>query len=236
MGDDEMEFFFSVVAESKRLAGLPADWGTQPTPLSAEAELEDAPPPPRLRAGMTTDELLPYGSTIRTPEGTDVVLERVVAPPLQAPGGGIAVLDPMSFAWQGVSLELQLRGGVLPVEVGVLRHESPRGIRAQGAVAVVGHVDRVKEWVHLPSDERLSVDKGCGAFVARDRVAEVVAIAETLAWPYVPVGAEPVEVDGTVIGALFDPGDGPWGYEMLLGRGRYALPEALLVDLHVLPR
>ena len=236
MGDDDMEFFFSVVAESKRLAGLPEDWGTQPTPLSAEEELEDAPPPPRLRAGITTSELLPYGSTVRTPGGTDVVLEQVVLPPLVAPHGGIAVLDPMSFAWQGVSLELQLRGDVLPVEVAVLRHQTPRGIDVQGAVAVVGHVGRVKEWVRLPSDTRLSVDKGCGAFVARDQVAEAVMIAGEMPWPYVPDGVEPVEVDGVVVGAFFDPGDGPWGYEMLVGRGRYGLPEALLVDLNILPR
>ena len=50
------------------------------------------------------------------------------------------------------------------------------------------------------------------------------------------VGLVPVEVDGTVVGALFGSGDGPGGYEVMLGRGRGALPVALLVDLRVLPR
>jgi hypothetical protein len=46
----------------------------------------------------------------------------------------------------------------------------------------------------------------------------------------------PATVDGVVVGAFFDPGGGPGGYEMMLGHGRHAAPEALLVDLHVLPR
>jgi hypothetical protein len=234
--DENLDFIRSVMAHSKQAAGLPADWGTSPTPLSAEAELEDAPPPPRLRAGMTTEELLPYGSAVRAPDGTDLVLERVVAPPVVTPHGLVCALDPMSFEWQGVSLEIQLRGELQPVEVAVLRHETPRGVRAQGVVAVIGDLSKVTEWVELPGGTRLSIDKGCGAFVARDRVAEVVTIADAMPWPYVPDGVEPVEVDGVVVGAFFDPGDGPWGYEMVVGRGRYGLPEALLVDLHVLPR
>ena len=83
---------------------------------------------------------------------------------------------------------------------------------------------------------RLSVDKGCGAFAAKDRLSEVVEVAGSLPWPYAAEGLEPCVVDDVVVGAFFDPGDGPWGYEVLLGRGRYAMPEALLVDLHVLPR
>jgi hypothetical protein len=233
---DELDWFLSVVAETKRAAGLPDDWGTHVTPLSPEEELEDAPPPPRLRPGMTTDELLPYGTVVPAPGGVELVVERVVTPPVVTPHGTICALDPMSWAWQGVSLELQLRGEVQPVEVAVLRHQTPRGVRVQGAVAVIGDLAKVTEWIHLPSAERLSIDKGCGAFVARDRVGDVVEIADGLPWPYVPDGAEPVEVDGVVVGALFDPGDGPYGYEMMIGRGRYALPEALLVDLHVLPR
>jgi hypothetical protein len=234
--DDNLDFITSVVAHSKQAAGLPADWGMVPPPLSAEEELEDAPPAPRLRAGMTTDELLPYGSVVRTPDGAELVVERVVAPPVVTPHGLVCALDPVSFEWQGVSLEMQLRGEVQPVEVAVLRRDTPRGVRVQGVVAAIGHVSRVREWVTLPSADRLSVDKGCGAFVARDRVAEAVTIAGAMPWPYVPDGVEPVEVDGVVVGAFFDAGDGPWGYEMLIGRGRYSMPEALLVDLHVLPR
>lgn len=237
MDDDEnLDFLKSVMAHSKAAAGLPADWGRGATPLSAEAELEDAPPPPRLRTGMTTDELLPYGMVVPVSYGADPVVEQVVAPPIVAPHGSICAYDPMSVAWQGVSVRMQLRGELLPVEVAVLRRDTPRGVRVQGAVAVVGAVDRVREWVQMPTGARLSIDKGCGAFVAADRVDEVTRVAAGLPWPYVPDGMQPVELDGSVAGVLFDPGEGPYGYELMLGRGRYALPEALLVDLHVLPR
>ena len=236
MDDDNLDFLRSVMAHSKQAAGLPADWGTHSTPLSAEEELEDAPPPPRLRSGMTTAELLPYGSLVRMPDGSDVLVERVVAPPVATQGGVVCALDPMSYEWQGVSLEVQLRGREQPVEVAVLRRETPRGVRGQGAVAVIGDVGAVKEWVELPGSPRLSVDKGCGAFAAKDRLSEVVEVAGSLPWPYAAEGLEPCVVDDVVVGAFFDPGDGPWGYEVLLGRGRYAMPEALLVDLHVLPR
>ena len=197
INDENLDFIRSVVAHSKAAAGLPADWGTTSSPISEEEELEDAEPP-RLRAGMTTEELLPYGSTVRMPDGSDVVVERVVAPPVVTPHGVLCVLDPMSYEWQGVSTELQLRGELQPVEVAVLRHRTPAGVRASGAVAVIGDVSKVKEWVELPTAVRL--------------------------------------VDDVVVGAFFDPGDGPWGYEMLIGRGRYSIPEALLVDLHLLPR
>ena len=236
MGEDELDWFESVVAATRQAAGLPADWGTYPTPLSAEEELEDAPPPPRLRSGMTTDELLPYGTVVRATYGADPVLERVVAPPIVAPHGSICAYDPMSVSWQGVSVRMELRGELRPVEVAVLRRDTPRGVRVQGAVAVVGNLAAVREWIEMPSATRLSIDKGCGAFVAADRVEEVAAVADRLPWPYVPEGAQAVELDGVVAGVLFDPGEGPYGYELMLGRGRYAVPEALLVDLHVLPR
>jgi hypothetical protein len=243
MGDDDpksvdeenLDFLDSVMAHSKQAAGLPADWGSRSTPLSADEELEDAPPAPLLRTGMTTDELLPYGSTVRMPDGSDVVVERVVAPPVVTPRGLVWAFDPMSFEWQGVSLKIQLRGELQPVEVAVVRRRSPQGQQVLGAVAVIGHVSRVRKWTALPSP-RLSVDKGCGAFVAADRAADVVAIADVMEWPYLPEGVAPATVDGVVVGAFFDPGDGPWGYEMMIGHGRHATPEALLVDLHVLPR
>ena len=234
--EENLDFLGAVMAHTMQAAGLPADWGSRSTPLSADEELEDAPPPPRLRSGMTTAELLPYGSTVRMPDGSDLLVERVVAPPVVTPGGLVSALDPMSYEWQGVSLTIQLRGELQPVEVAVVRRETARGVDTWGVVAAIGDVSRVKEWVELPSATRLSIDKGCGAFVAKDRVAEVVAIADTMPWPYVPDGAAPATVDDVVVGAFFDPGDGPWGYEVLVGRGRHAVPEALLVDLHVLPR
>jgi hypothetical protein len=243
MGDDDvrsddeenLDFVSSIMAHSRQAAGLPADWGSRSTPLSAEEELEDAPRAPRLRTGMTTDELLPYGSTVQALGGSGRVVERVVAPPVATPRGLVWAFDPMSFAWQGVSLKIQLRGELQPVEVAVLRHQTSEGQRARGAVAVIGNVSRVRKWTGLPST-RLSVDKGCGAFVAADRAADVVAIADGMESPYVPDGVAPATVDGVVVGAFFDPGDGPWGYEMMIGHGRHATPEALLVDLHVLPR
>ncbi|HEY0642782.1 MAG TPA: hypothetical protein VGD39_05135 [Nocardioides sp.] len=233
--DENLEFLHSVIAHTKAAAGLPADWGDQYVPLGPEEELEDAPPPALLRTGMTTDELMPYGRTVRTADGADLLVERVVAPPVVTPRGLVWALDPMSFEWQGASLKTQLRGELQPVEVAVLRRETPRGVHVQGAVAVIGDVSKVRRWTALPAT-RLSVDKGCGAFVAGDRVPDVVAIADAMPWPYVPDGVAPATVDGVVVGAFFDPGDGPWGYEMMLGHGRHVTPEALLVDLHVLPR
>ena len=236
MGEDELEWFESVVAATKQAAGLPADWGTHAIPLSPEAELEDVPPPPQLRAGMTTAELLPYGTVVQTADGAALVVERVVAPPIRTPHGAIAALDPMSVAWQGVPVRVELRGEEQPVEAAVLRHETPAGERLQGAVAVVGHLGRVVEWIPMPDGIRLSVDKGCGAFAAGSRVDDLVAAVEGLPYPYVPEGLRAVVLDGVVVGALFDPGDGPWGYEVMIGRGRHGLPVAMLVDLHVLPR
>lgn len=236
MDDENLDFIRSVTAHTKQAAGLPADWGSTPTPLSAEEELEDAPPPPRLRAGMTTEELLPYGTVVPVSYGADPVVERLVAPPIVAPHGSICAYDPMSVEWQGVSVRIQLRGELLPVEVAVLRRESPRGTWVQGVVAVIGDVAAVREWLPMPSTTRLSIDKGCGAFVAAGRVDEVSAVADGLPWPYLPDGIRAVEVDGVVAGVLFHPGEGPYGYELMIGRGRYAVPEALLVDLHVLPR
>lgn len=235
MGDDEnLDFLESVLAHTRAAAGLPADWGDRPTPLSAEEELEDAPPPALLRTGMTTDQLLPYGSTVHLPDGSDAVVERVVAPPVVTPRGLVWAFDPMSYAWQGVSLKVQLRGELQPVEVAVLRSGTPHGVRTSGAVAVIGHVSRVRKWTTLPT--RLSIDKGCGAFVAADRATDVVAIADAMPVPHVPGGVGAATVDDVVVGAFFDPGDGPWGYEVMVGHGRHPVPEALLVDLHVLPR
>jgi hypothetical protein len=235
--DDNLAFITGVIAASKEAAGLPPDWGSTYTPLSAEAELEDAPRPPRLRDGMTTAELLPYGDVVRTPDGQDLVLERLTCPPLQTPGGGVAACDPVSLEWQGVALDLELRGSVQPVEVAALRRTTPRGDLLQAAVAVVGDVSAVTRWIEVPvPGTRLSIDKGCGAFIARNHVAAVAERAEAALSTVSDVGLVPVEVDGTVVGALFGSGDGPGGYEVMLGRGRGALPVALLVDLRVLPR
>jgi hypothetical protein len=235
--DDNLAFITGVVAASKQAAGLPPDWGSTHTPLSAEAELEDAPRPPRLRDGMTTAELLPYGDVVRAPDGQETVLERLTCPPVQTPFGGVAACDPVSLEWQGVGVEIELRGSAQPVEVAALRWSTPRGELLQAAVAAIGDLSAVTSWIELPvPGTRLSIDKGCGAFVARDQVATVAARTEDLLSSVSDVGLVPVEADGSVVGALFGSGDGPGGYEMMLGRGRGALPVALLVDLRVLPR
>jgi hypothetical protein len=235
--NDEKDWFDGMVAASRQAAGLPSDWGATPSPLSAEEELEDAPRAPRLRSGMTTAQLLPYGDVVRTPDGQDLVVERLTAPPLQAPGGGIAACDPVSMEWLGEPLQLDLKGDALPVELAVLRRSTPRGDVLQGAVAVVGDPSAVTSWIEFPVPGTLvSINQGCGAFVARNDLAEVAAMAERLALTTSTSGLVPVEVDGRVAGVLFDPGDGPGDYEVLLGRGRGPLPVALLVDLRVLPR
>ena len=238
MTDDEnLAFITAVMAASKEAAGLPPEWGTTPAPLSAEAELEDAPRPPRLRDGMATAELLPYGDVVLGPGGQERVLERLTCSPFHTPGGGITICDPVSLEWQGPSLEIDLRGSEQPVEVAVLRWSTARGELLQPAVAVVGDVAAVTSWVGLPDPRaRLSIDKGCGAFIARDRVAAVAARTEDLLPAVHHDALVAVEVDGLLAGALFGSGDGPGGYELMLGRGRWALPVAVLVDLRVLPR
>ena len=232
---DELEWYAAVVADIKRSAGLPDDWGHAVGPLSAEEDAQDRPVP-LLRSGMTTAELLPYGDTVRTPGGAELVVERLVSAPIRTPHGAVAALDPMSVEWQGVDLRVELRGDDQPVEAAVLRRETPAGERVTCGAAVVGRLERVADWVTMPGDLRLSIDKGCAAFVAGDRVDDLVELAGELAWPYVPDGLRPVEVDGDVIGAWVDPGDGPYGYEAMIGRNRHGMPVALLVDFHVLPR
>ena len=152
----------------RRPPACPPTGGISPRPSAPEEELEDAPPPPRLR--IRHDDRRSCCPTARRcgcPTGRTVVVERVVAPPVVTPHGLVCAFDPLSYEWQGVSLTIQLRGDVQPVEVAVLRHETPRGVEAHGAVAVIGDVSKVKQWVELPSATRLSVDKGCGAFVAQ---------------------------------------------------------------------
>lgn len=122
---DERVWFDGMVAASKEAAGLPSDWGIAPSPLSPEEEMEDAVRPPRLRAGMTTAELLPYGEVVRTADGQELAVERLTAGPLEAPGGGIAVCDPVSLEWLGQPLQLDLRGDALPVDLAVLRRSTP---------------------------------------------------------------------------------------------------------------
>jgi len=235
--NDEKDWFDGMVAASKEAAGLPSDWGTAPTPLSPEEEGEDAPRPPRLRGGMTTAELLPYGTVVRTADGLDLEVERLVAGPLEAPGGGVAVCDPVSVEWLGQPLQLDLRGDELPVELAVLRRTTPRGDVLQGAVAVVGDPSAVTSWIDFPvPGTRVTVDAGCGAFVARNDLAQVTDRAVELAPMTSTAGLVPVDVDGRAAAVLFDPGDGPGAYEVLLGRGRGPVPVALLVDLGVLPR
>ncbi len=233
----EKDWFDDMVAAARNAAGLPPDWGSTPSPLTPEEENEDAPRPPRLRSGMTTAELLPYGTLVRTPDGLDLEVERLVAGPLMAPGGGIAVCDPESVEWLGQPLQLDLRGDALPVELAVLRRTTPRGVVLQGAVAVVGDPSAVTSWIDFPvPGTRLTVDGGCGAFVARNDLAHVTDRAVELGPMTSTAGLLPIDVDGRVVAVLFDPGSGSGAYEMLLGRGRGPVPVALLVDLGVLPR
>jgi hypothetical protein len=186
---------------------------------------------------MTTAELLPYGQVVRTPDGLDLEVERLTAGPLEAPGGGVVACDPVSLEWLGRPLQLNLRGDRLPVELAVLRRTTPRGDVLQGAVAVVGDPSAVTSWMDFPvPGTRMVVDVGCGAFIARNDLARVVDQAADLAPTTSTAGLAPVGVDERVAGVLFDPGEGPGSYEVLLGRGRGPLPVALLVDLGVLPR
>lgn len=236
MTDDEnLAFLNEVMAHSKAAAGLPQDWGRTATPLSADEDLEDGPRPARMRSGMTTADLLPYGP-VQLAEDGDQLLERITCPSIYGPGGGIDVCDPVSLEWQGAPIAVDLPGSDHRVEIAVLRYPTPHGELLRPAVAVVGEVEAVTSWAEFPvPGTRMSIDKGCGAFIAREHVGAVTEIAPDLLSSVRAAALVPVTVGGQVVGALFASGDGPGGYEVMVGmrRGR---PVALLIDLGVLPR
>ena len=121
--------------------------------------------------------------------------------------------------------------------VAAIRSDTARGELVRPCVAVVGEVSAVKYWVEFPAPlTRLSIDKGCGAFIAAADVALVAAKADEVTAHLHRQGLFSVEVEDRVSGVLFASGDGPGGYEGLLGQGRGARPVALLVDLRVLLR
>lgn len=235
-GGDELDWFHDMVAASKEAAGLPADWGTTPTPFSPEAELEDAPRPSGLRGG-TTAGLLPYGHVVRTLYGDERLLERLLCPAVRAPQGAIVACDPVSLEWQGQPLTFNLEGEELPVEMGVFRHDTPRGMQLESVVAVIGDVAEVTSWSPLADPHsRLSVDKGCMAFAAAGALDEVARQAEAQLTEVSAKVVVPIEQDGVVVGVLIAPGDGPWGYEVLTGVDADGRTRAVLVDQHLMDR
>lgn len=238
MVDDHTDWIADIMAHTKSAAGLPPQWGTESTPLTPEEQSEDAPRPARLRAGMTTAELLPYGAGARVTDDHEThELVRLVAKPVDAPGGRITVCDPVSMEWQGPPIQLELKGDLLPVEVAAIRYDTARGELVRPCMAVVGDVSAVKSWLEFPvPGTRLSIDKGCGAFIATDDVALVAERADDVTAHLNQQGVFTVEVEDRVSGVLFASGDGPGDYEVLLGQGRGARPVALLVDLRVLLR
>ena len=239
MTDDEnLAFITAVMAASKEAAGLPPEWGTTPAPLSAEAELEDAPRPPRLRDGMTTAELLPYGDVVLGPDGQERVLERLTCPPFHTPG------------WR----HHDLRPGVAGV-AGAIPRDRPAWLGAAGRGRGAALVHGARRGA--PAGGRRRRRRRGRDVLGRAPANRVHASPSTrgaapsspaTGWPPSPRAPRTscprsstrpwwrVEVDGLPAGALFGSGDGPGGYELMLGRGRWALPVALLVDLRVLPR
>ena len=235
MGDG-VDWFNDMVAASKEAAGLPLDWGSTPTPLGAEDELEDAPRPSTLRAESTA-ELLPYGHVVRTLHGDEHLLERKTCSAVRAPSGAIVICDPLSLGWQGQPLAFKLAREELPVEVGFFRSENSRGATLQSVVAVIGDVDLVTSWSPLEDpDERLSIDVGCIAFAASGDLDIVARHAETRLVEVTEEVVVSIEADGAVVGALVAPGDGPWAYEMLTGTDVDGHLVAVLVDHHVMDR
>jgi hypothetical protein len=220
----------------KEAAG-PSAFPDRFVPLTPEAELEDAPRPRRHTGPETTADLLPYGTVVRAQDGVELVLERITFPPLHARHGSLVVCDPMSLGWQGPPIQVQLWSEQLPVELAVLRRDTPRGPRLEGVTAVIGDVSAVMHWVPAPdSVSVLEVDKGLGAFVAEDALdGAVAAIDQMLAkaekhWLDTSRdGLIPIEVDGSVVGVLFD--SQPAAYEVLLGIDTDSRTVALLVDL-----
>ena len=232
----ELDWFDDMVAASKKAAGLPLDWGSTPTPLSADEELEDAPRSSTLRAASTA-ELLPYGRVVRSLDGDDHLLERRTFSALRAPAGAIVLCDPVSIGWQGQPLTFTLASEELPVEVGVFRLDTGRGVQLRSVVAVVGDVDAVTSWTPLADPgARLSVDEGCMAFAAAGALDVVARHAETRLAEVSEKVVVPVEVDGVVVGALVEPGDGPWAYEVLTGADADGQLVAVLVDHHLMDR
>lgn len=230
------DWFDNVLRHTKEAAG-PGAFPDRFVPLTPEADLEDAPRPRRHTGPETTPELLPYGTVVRTQDGVELVLERITFPPLHARHGSLVVCDPMSLGWQGPPIQVQLWSERLPVELAVLRRDTPRGPRLEGVTAVIGDVSAVMHWVPAPdSVSVLEVDKGLGAFVAKDALDGAVAAIDQMLgeaekhWLDASRdGLIPIEVDGSVVGVLFD--SQPAAYEVLLGIDTDSRTVALLVDL-----
>ena len=230
------DWFDNVLRHMKEAAG-PSAFPDRFVPLTPEAELEDAPRPRRHTGPETTADLLPYGTVVRAQDGVELVLERITFPPLHARHGSLVVCDPMSLGWQGPPIQVQLWSERLPVELAVLRRDTPRGPRLEGVTAVIGDVSAVMHWVPAPDSVNvLEVDKGLGAFVAEGALdGAVAAIDQMLAkaekhWLDTSRdGLIPIEVDGSVVGVLFD--SQPAAYEVLLGVDTDSRTVALLVDL-----
>jgi hypothetical protein len=230
------DWFDDVRRHMKEAAG-PSAFPDSFVPLTPEAELEDAPRPRRHTGPETTPDLLPYGTMVRTQDGVELVLERITFPPLPARHGSLAVCDPMSLGWQGPPIQVQLGSDQLPVELAVLRRDTPLGPRLEGVKAVIGDVSTVMQWVPAPDSANvLEVDKGLGAFLTMDAFDDAVAAVDQMVreaeknWLDASIdGLIPVEVDGSIVGVLFD--SQPAAYEVLLGIDTDSRPVALMVDL-----
>jgi hypothetical protein len=230
------DWFDDVRRHMKEAAG-PSAFPDSFVPLTPEAELEDAPRPRRHTGPETTPDLLPYGTMVRTQDGVELVLERITFPPLPARHGSLAVCDPLSLGWQGPPIQVQLGSDQLPVELAVLRRDTPLGPRLEGVKAVIGDVSTVMQWVPAPDSANvLEVDKGLGAFLTMDAFDDAVAAVDQMVreaeknWLDASIdGLIPVEVDGSIVGVLFD--SQPAAYEVLLGIDTDSRPVALMVDL-----
>lgn len=223
------DWFDDVVGHMKEAAGLPADQGTWPTPLSEEAELEDAPEPPRVPGPTTSERLLPFGSAVRIKGGTDEVLSPVEGPSFTA-SGSVVLADPVALAYEDPVVSVELANELVHTTVGFV--DGPGTLKPRGAVAVAGETGRVARWEQL--EARLSIDRGCGAFVGSGGVA---ALREQ-GWSLVQqVWAErlvPVVHEGAVVGVAFHAGYGSGGYPADVGLDESGEQVALAVDLGVL--
>ena len=203
--------------------------GSWSTPLSEEDELEDAPDAPRVPGPTTSDQLLPFGTVVRVKSGTEALLSPVDGPSFTA-REAVVLADPVALAHEDPTVSVELASELVPTVVGFVRE--PDVVKPRGAVAVAGEAGRVARWEQL--EARLSIDRGCGAFVTSAGVEALREQGWSLVQQVWADGLVPVVHEGAVVGVAFNAGYGSGGYPAYVGLDEAGQHVALAVDLGLL--
>jgi hypothetical protein len=195
---------------------------------------------------LATADLLPYGTTYRTEDGVDVVLERVDGPPLDA-RGAVAFADPGAFGFEPASPVATFEGPV-PCELGMLALPPGPGSTPgpgvpprRAATAAFGRVADVVRWDDARDGfgRRLgfTADAGTGALYDVGSEPALEALGEDVIGPLfeqvIAVGSAAVPVEGRTAAVMFDCGMGDGSYPAYVGQDARAWVVAVAVDLEL---